>query len=86
MAMTAGHGLAEARDPAGPLVRNVVALFSGVLLWTTCHFGVLGVLPLFLHDQGWDVRAIGFVLGASGVARVCVRPFAGSPRPARSKS
>jgi MFS family permease len=63
--------------PAVPLVRNVVALFSGVLLWTTCHFGVLAVLPLFLHDQGWDVRAIGFVLGASGVAQVCVRPFAG---------
>lgn len=64
-------------DPAVPLVRNVVALFSGVLLWTTCHFGVLAVLPLFLHDQDWDVRAIGFVLGASGVAQVCVRPFAG---------
>jgi len=75
--MTAGHDPAEARDPAVTLVRNVVALFSGVLLWTTCHFGVLAVLPLFLHDQGWDVRAIGFALGASGVAQVCVRPFAG---------
>jgi len=68
---------AEVRDPAVPLVRNVVALFIGVLLWTTCHFGVLAVLPLFLHDQGWNVRAIGFALGASGVAQVCVRPFAG---------
>ena len=75
--MTAGHDPAEVRDPAVTLVRNVVALFSGVLLWTTCHFGVLAVLPLFLHDQGWDVRAIGFALGASGVAQVCVRPFAG---------
>jgi MFS family permease len=75
--MTAGHDPAEVRDPAVILVRNVVALFSGVLLWTTCHFGVLAVLPLFLHDQGWDVRAIGFALGASGVAQVCVRPFAG---------
>jgi len=65
------------RDPTVTLVRNVIALFSGVLLWTTCHFGVLAVLPLFLHDQGWDVRAIGFALGASGVAQVCVRPFAG---------
>jgi MFS family permease len=75
--MTAGHDRAEVRDPAIILIRNVVALFSGVLLWTTCHFGVLAVLPLFLHDQGWDVRAIGFALGASGVAQVCVRPFAG---------
>ncbi len=75
--MTAGHDPAEARDPAVTLVRNVVALFTGVLLWTACHFGVLAVLPLFLHDQGWDVRAIGFALGASGVAQVCVRPFAG---------
>lgn len=75
--MTAGRDPAEVRDPAVILVRNVVALFSGVLLWTTCHFGVLAVLPLFLHDQGWDVRAIGFALGASGVAQVCVRPFAG---------
>jgi len=73
--MTAGPP--ETRDPALPLVRNVVALFGGVLLWTTCHFGVLAVLPLFLHDQGWDIRAIGFALGASGVAQVCVRPFAG---------
>ena len=75
--MTAGHDRAEVRDPAVILIRNVVALFSGVLLWTTCHFGVLAVLPLFLHDKGWDVRAIGFALGASGVAQVCVRPFAG---------
>lgn len=75
--MAARHDPAEARDLTVPLVRNVVALFSGVLLWTTCHFGVLAVLPLFLHDQGWDVRAIGFALGASGVAQVCVRPFAG---------
>jgi MFS family permease len=59
------------------LTRNVAALGSGVLLWTMCHFGILGVLPLFLHDQGWDVRAIGFALGLSGITQVCVRPFAG---------
>jgi MFS family permease len=75
--MTADHEPPEKHDPSSALVRNVVALFSGVLLWTMCHFGILAVLPLFLHDQGWDARAIGFALGASGVAQVCVRPFAG---------
>jgi MFS family permease len=75
--MTAGPDLPEPHDPSGTLVRNVIALGSGVLLWTTCHFGILAVLPLFLHDQGWEARAIGFALGASGVAQVCVRPFAG---------
>jgi MFS family permease len=60
-----------------PLTRNVLALVSGLLLWTAGHFGVLAVLPLFLHDQGYDARAIGFVLGAAGVAQLCVRPFAG---------
>jgi MFS family permease len=64
-------------DRAGTLLRTVAALFSGVLLWTMCHFGILAVLPLCLHDQGWDARAIGFALGASGVAQVSVRPFAG---------
>jgi MFS family permease len=59
------------------LTRNVVALFSGVLLWTACHFGILAVLPLFLHEQGWDARAIGLVLGVAGVSQVCVRLFAG---------
>lgn len=75
--MTADGHLPQAHRASGTLVRNVVALASGVLLWTTCHFGILAVLPLFLHDQGWDARAIGFALGASGVAQVCVRPFAG---------
>ena len=64
-------------DPRGTLARNVAALFSGVLLWTMCHFGVLAALPLFLHDQGWRAAAIGFALGASGVAQVSVRPVAG---------
>jgi MFS family permease len=66
-----------AHDPSGTLVRNVVALFSGVLLWTMCHFGILAALPMVLSDQGWDARAVGFALGAAGIAQVCVRPFAG---------
>ena len=75
--MTAGTDRPEPREQGVTLIRNVVALFGGVLLWTMCHFGTLAVLPLFLHDQGWDARAIGFALGAAGVAQVCVRPFAG---------
>jgi len=59
------------------LTRNVVALTSGGLLWTAGHFGVLAVLPLFLHDQGFDAGRIGFVLGATGVAQLVARPFAG---------
>jgi MFS family permease len=66
-----------ALDATGSLARNVAALFSGVFLWTMCHFGVLAVMPLFLHDQGWSPAAIGAALAASGVAQVCVRPFAG---------
>jgi MFS family permease len=67
----------DAADPAGALTRNLVALISGLLLWTAGHFGVLAVLPLFLHDQGYDAPSIGFALGATGVAQLCVRPFAG---------
>jgi MFS family permease len=74
--MTAEHDRSEAHAPRGTLWRNVATLFSGVLLWTMCHFGILTVLPLFLNDQGWDARAIGFALGAAGVAQVCVRPVA----------
>ncbi|MEZ0335472.1 MAG: MFS transporter [Gemmatimonadales bacterium] len=59
------------------LRRNVLALMSGLLLWTAGHFGVIAVLPLFLHDQGYDARSIGFILGATGVAQLCVRPFGG---------
>jgi DHA1 family multidrug resistance protein-like MFS transporter len=59
------------------LRRNVLALMSGLLLWTAGHFGVIAVLPLFLHDQGYDARSIGFMLGATGVAQLCVRPFGG---------
>lgn len=59
------------------LKRNVLALMSGLLLWTAGHFGVLAVLPLFLHDQGYDARSIGLTLGATGVAQLCVRPFGG---------
>jgi MFS family permease len=66
-----------AADPAAALRRNVLALTSGLLLWTAGHFGVLAVLPLFLHDQGYDPGRIGFTLGAAGVAQLCVRPFAG---------
>ena len=67
-------------DVAGAAValrRNVLALMSGLLLWTAGHFGVIAVLPLFLHDQGYDARSIGFMLGATGVAQLCVRPFGG---------
>jgi MFS family permease len=63
--------------PADPLRRNVLALSSGLFLWTGVHFGVLALLPVFLHDQGHDTRGIGLVLGAAGIAQVCVRPFGG---------
>ena len=62
---------------AAALKRNVLALMSGLLLWTAGHFGVIAVLPLFLNDQGYDARSIGFMLGATGVAQLCVRPFGG---------
>ena len=75
--MTARHDTASAADPTAALKRNVLALTSGSLLWTAGHFGVLAVLPLFLDDQGSDTRSIGFILGATGVAQLCVRPFAG---------
>jgi MFS family permease len=64
-------------DTTVALKRNVLALMSGLLLWTAGHFGVLAMLPLFLHDQGYDARSIGFMLGATGVAQLCVRPFGG---------
>lgn len=69
--------LAEADGTTAALTRNVLALTSGLLLWTAGHFGVLAVLPLFLHDQGYDAWSIGLTLGATGVAQLCVRPFAG---------
>lgn len=75
--MTRGHDTAEAADPTAALKRNLLALISGLLLWTAGHFGVLTVLPLFLHDQGYDARSIGFFLGVTGVAQLGVRPFAG---------
>jgi len=75
--MTRGHDTAEAADPTAALKRNLLALISGLLLWTAGHFGVLAVLPLFLHDQGYDARSIGFFLGVTGVAQLGVRPFAG---------
>ena len=59
------------------LRRNVLALFSGLLLWTGVHFGLLALLPLVLHDQGYDARSIGLVLAAAGIAQLCVRPFGG---------
>jgi MFS family permease len=57
--------------------RNVLALFSGLLLWTGVHFGLLALLPLALHDRGYDARSIGLVLAAAGLAQLCVRPFGG---------
>jgi MFS family permease len=68
---------AAADGTTAALTRNVLALTSGLLLWTAGHFGVLAVLPLFLHDQGYDARSIGLTLGATGVAQLGVRPFAG---------
>jgi hypothetical protein len=41
-------------DVQAPLTRNILALTSGLALWTAAHFGVTAVLPLFLHDQGYD--------------------------------
>ena len=70
-------GRATPSAAADLLRRNVIALFSGLLLWTGVHFGLLAVLPLFLHDQGYDARGIGFALGAMGIAQLCVRPFGG---------
>jgi MFS family permease len=66
-----------AAQAAVTLRRNVLALFSGLLLWTAVHFGILALLPLLLHDQGYDARSIGFALGATGIAQLCVRPFGG---------
>ena len=59
------------------LRRNVLSLFSGLLLWTGVHFGLLALLPLALHDRGYDARGIGLMLGAAGIAQLCVRPFGG---------
>jgi MFS family permease len=59
------------------LRRNVLALFGGLLLWTGVHFGLLALLPLALHDQGYDARSIGLVLAAAGLAQLSVRPFGG---------
>lgn len=66
----------EIHAPA-TLRRNVVALTTGLLLWTASHFGVIAVLPLFLHDRGYDAAGIGLVLGVAGIAQLCVRPFGG---------
>ena len=41
------------------LPRNVVALTSGLLLWTASHFGVIAVLPLYLQDRGYDGITLG---------------------------
>ena len=75
--MPARSSAVETADPAVTLTRNIVALTSGGLLWTAGHFGVLAVLPLFLHDQGSDAGSIGFILGATGLAQLGARPFAG---------
>ena len=64
-------------DPGATLARNVLALTSGLFLWTASHFGMLAVLPLFLHDQGYDAGSIGLTLGATGIAQLCMRPFGG---------
>src|SRR5262249_5097520 len=75
--MSTGADTVAAFDAGASLTRNVLALTSGLTLWTAVHFGVTAMLPLFLHDQGHDVRSIGFMLGAMGVAQLALRPFAG---------
>ncbi|HEY7204399.1 MAG TPA: MFS transporter [Methylomirabilota bacterium] len=70
-------GAAAPDRVAATLHRNVLALFSGLLLWTAIHFGTLTLLPLYLHDQGHDARWIGFALGITGIAQLGVRPFGG---------
>jgi MFS family permease len=70
-------GRAATDAAADPLRRNVLALFSGLLLWTGVHFGVLALLPLYLHDHGYGARGIGFALGAMGIAQLGMRPFGG---------
>jgi len=75
--MTTRADIVAAFDARASLTRNVLALTSGLTLWTAVHFGVTAMLPLFLHDQGHDARGIGFMLGAMGVAQLALRPFAG---------
>ena len=75
--MTTRADTVPAFDARASLTRNVLALTSGLTPWTAVHFGVTGMLPLFMHDQGHDARSIGFMLGAMGVAQLALRPFAG---------
>jgi len=75
--MTTHADTVAAFDVQASLTRNVLALTSGLTLWTAVFFGVTAVLPLFLHDQGSDARGIGFTLAAMGVAQLALRPFAG---------
>lgn len=42
----------EADETTVALTRNVLALTTGLPLWTAGHFGVLAVLRLFLYDRG----------------------------------
>ncbi|HMB35056.1 MAG TPA: MFS transporter [Methylomirabilota bacterium] len=75
--MTTHAGTVAAFDARASLTRNILALTSGLTLWTAVHFGVTAILPLLLHDQGYDARGIGFMLGAMGMAQLALRPFAG---------
>jgi len=75
--MATPSGSAEAAGTTAALPRNVLALTGGLLLWTAGHFGVLAVLPLVLHDRGYDAWSIGLTLGSTGLAQLGVRPFAG---------
>src|SRR5262249_32174293 len=75
--MTTHAGTVAAFDARASLTRNILALTSGLTLWTAVHFGVTAILPLLLHDQGYDARGIGFMLGAMGIAQLALRPFAG---------
>ena len=70
-----------------PRSANVLGLTSGLLLRTAGHFGVLAVLPLFLHAQGYDTGRIGtWGLGSALVAAGAVPVLGAAAYLARSRS
>src|SRR5215471_14263036 len=82
--MTTHAGTVAAFDARASLTRNILALTSGLTLWTAVHFGVTAILPLLLHDQGYDARG----MPIRGMDRRCLRAphTAGSlPRASRER-